>query len=141
MGDVLELFRKVAKQKPEWLPSVEQRETSVQGAIVRLIFWQRQNLKKRIPHLASVSRSARQLRRVCLRQPQRSPCRSVQPMQNQTKQDTPEPHIIALPNHTYQRSVTAFNEGMRVRASFEEQSKLGLQSVKIRYVIPRKRKP
>ncbi|MDE0101412.1 MAG: hypothetical protein OXN89_03450 [Bryobacterales bacterium] len=59
-------------------------------------------------------------------------------MANQNK---PEPHIIELPHHSYQPSVAELNEDMRVDASFEELVKAVLRPAKIRYVIPRKRKP
>ncbi len=62
-------------------------------------------------------------------------------MANQTKKDKPEPRIIELPHHSYQPSVAELNEDMRVDASFEELVKAVLQPAKIRYVMPRKRKP
>ena len=62
-------------------------------------------------------------------------------MANKTKQDKPDPRIIELPHHSYQPSVVELNEDMRVDASFDELVKAVLQSAKIRYVMPRKRKP
>jgi hypothetical protein len=62
-------------------------------------------------------------------------------MKSKTKQDTPEPRIIELPHHSYQPSVAELNEDMRVDASFEELVKAVLQPVRVRYVMPRKRKP
>ena len=62
-------------------------------------------------------------------------------MQNQPKQDKPEPRTIELPHHSCQPSVAELNEDVRVDASFEELVKAVLQPAKIRYVMPRKRKP
>ena len=62
-------------------------------------------------------------------------------MQNQPKQDNPERRIVELPHYSYQPSVAELNEDMRVDASFEELVKAVLQPAKIRYVMPRKRKP
>ena len=62
-------------------------------------------------------------------------------MQNQSKQDKPEPRIIELSHHSCQPSVAELNEDVRVDASFEELVKAVLQPAKIRYLMPRKRKP
>lgn len=62
-------------------------------------------------------------------------------MANQPKQDKPEPRIIKLPHHSYQPSVAELNEDMRVDASFDELVRAVLRPAKIRYVMPRKRKP
>ena len=62
-------------------------------------------------------------------------------MKNKSKQDKPEPRIIELPHHSYQPSVAELNEDIRVDTSFEELVNAVLQPVKIRYVMPRKRKP
>ena len=62
-------------------------------------------------------------------------------MAHQTKRDKLEPRIVELPHYSYRPSVVALNEDIRVDASFKELVKAVLQPVKIRYVMPRKRKP
>ena len=62
-------------------------------------------------------------------------------MANQSKQYKPEPRIVELPHHSYQLSVAELNEDMRVDTSFEELVEAVLRPAKIRYVMPRKRKP
>lgn len=68
-------------------------------------------------------------------------------MANQPKQDKPEPQIIELTHQSYRPSVAELNEDMRVDASLEELVKAVLQPsydhwpAKIRYIMPRKRKP
>ena len=62
-------------------------------------------------------------------------------MANQTEGDKLRPRIVELLHYSYQPSVAELNEEMRVDASFEELLKAALQPVKIRNVMPRKRKP
>ena len=60
-------------------------------------------------------------------------------MKDRTK--TPKPRTVELSHHTHQPSRAELREDHRVNATFEEVVEACLRPVKIRYVMPAKRKP
>ena len=56
------------------------------------------------------------------------------------KATKPEPREIELPHHTYQPTRDELREDPRVDATFDEIVESCLKPVKVRYVLPQKRK-
>ena len=57
-----------------------------------------------------------------------------------TRKTPPTPREVEIIHPSYQPSVAELREDLRINATFEEAVKALVQPVKIRYVLPKKRK-
>ncbi len=57
-----------------------------------------------------------------------------------TRKTPPTPREVEIIHPSYQPSAAEFREDLRINATFEEAVKALVQPVKIRYVLPKKRK-